>query len=232
MRDYWEDRARINAAFYVDTSLDYHAPDMQQFAETGRRVVQIALDEPPAVTPARTDHAVEIGCGLGRICRALAERFDHVVGVDISAEMLAQAAATVDDRRVEFRRTDGATLPGVDDASVDLVLSFTVFQHIPSLDVIRSYVGEAGRVLRPGGVFVVQWNGTPGVRRWQAHRLLRATLRRLGRGDRLGRDAREFLGCRIPLQQMDEMLAAAGLGRVAVRDAGTLFTWAWAVKGE
>src|SRR3954470_2787775 len=138
MRDYWEQRAQLNAAFYVDTSLDYDNPDMDRFLETGRRVVTIALDEPPAVPPAGKTVALEIGCGMGRICLALSERFDQVVGYDISTEMLRKARELVPDERVDFRLTDGASLPGAADASVDLVLTFTVFQHIPSADVIRA----------------------------------------------------------------------------------------------
>src|SRR4051812_49164814 len=184
MRDYWEQRAKLNPAFYVDTSLDYDNPDMEQFLATGRRVVTIALDDPPAVAPAHLGSAVEIGCGMGRICLALRERFDTVVGYDISAEMLRRARELVPDDNVDFRLTEGASLPGQPDGSVDLVLTFTVFQHIPLVDVIRSYVKEAGRVLAPGGVFVLQWNGTSGAARWRLHRAMMAALQRFGRGDR------------------------------------------------
>lgn len=231
MREYWEQRARLNPAFYVDTSLDYDNPDMEQFLETGRRVVRIALDDPPSVAPQGRALAVEIGCGMGRICLALRERFDAVVGYDISTEMLRRARELVPDERVEFRLTEGASLPGLADASADLVLTFTVFQHIPSVDVIRSYVEEAGRVLAPGGVFVLQWNGTAGASRWRLRRALMAVAQRLGRGDRYGRDAPEFLGSRVPLEEMRAMLAAAGLTLVATTGEGTLFTWGWARKG-
>jgi SAM-dependent methyltransferase len=229
MRAYWEERARLNAAFYVDTSLDYDAPDMERFLETGRVVVGLALDDAPA-TPAQTRTAVEIGCGLGRICRALSERFDTVIGYDISAEMLQQAKAVVEGRQVDLRLTDGASLPGMDDGAADLVVTFTVFQHIPDLDVIRSYIAEAGRVLAPGGVFAFQWNNTPGSRRWRARRAVMAAVQRLGRGDRYGRDQPEFLGSRVPLPVIDAALADAGLVRVGLRDPDQLFTWAWATR--
>jgi SAM-dependent methyltransferase len=229
MRAYWEERARLNAAFYVDTSLDYDVPDMDRFLATGRVVVQHALDEAP-VTPMRTGTAVEIGCGLGRICLALSERFDHVIGYDISAEMLRQADSVVSGKAIELRLTDGATLPGLADASADLVVTFTVFQHIPDVHVIRSYIAEAGRVLAAGGVFAFQWNNTPGERRWRARRALMAFAQSLGRGDRYGRDQPEFLGSRVPLSVMDEALADAGLVRVGLRDPGQLFTWAWASR--
>lgn len=230
MRDYWEERAQLNPAYYVDTSLDYDAPDMERFLDTGRRVATMALDDPPAVAPQGSGQAVEIGCGMGRICLALVERFDRVVGYDISPEMLRRARELVPDERVDFRLTEGATLPGLPDGSTDLVLTFTVFQHIPSLDIIRSYVAEAGRVLAPGGMFVLQWNGIPGSRRWRLKRAVKAVAQRFGRGDRYGRDAAQFLGSRVELEDMRSMLAAAGLTLVATTGEGTLFTWGWARK--
>ena len=229
MRAYWEQRARLNAAFYVDTSLDYDEPDMERFLETGRVVAGLALDGAPA-SPAGSRLAVEIGCGLGRICLALSERFDAVIGYDISAQMLEQARAVVAQAPVELRLTDGASLPGLDDGSADLVVTFTVFQHIPDVDVIRSYIREAGRVLAPGGVFAFQWNNTPGARRWRLHRAVMSAAQRLGRGDRFGRDQPEFLGSRVPLAVIDAALADAGLTRVGLRDPGQLFTWAWATR--
>lgn len=228
MRAYWEERARLNAAFFVDTSLDYDAPDMARFLETGQVVVNLALEDGPA-TPTRFGTAVEIGCGLGRVCRALSERFEHVIGYDISAEMLRQAQPIVEGRSVDLRLTDGASLPDLAPSSVDLVLTFTVFQHIPDVGVIRSYIAEAGRVLAPGGVFVFQWNNSPGPRRWRVRRTVMSLVQRIGRGDRHGRDQPEFLGSRVPLGVIDAALADAGLVRVGLRDPDQLFTWAWAM---
>ena len=53
----------------------------------------------------------------------------------------------------------GFDLRPLPDACFDLVFSYIVFQHIPSAAVIRSYVREAGRVLKPGGAFKFQVNG-------------------------------------------------------------------------
>ena len=229
MRAYWQERARLNAAFYVDTSLDYETPDMDRFLATGKEIVRIALDDAP-VKPESFGTAVEIGCGLGRICLALREHFDTVIGFDIAPEMLRQGEQLVKDSGVELRLTDGASLPGLDNASADMVLTFTVFQHIPDVEVIKAYIAEAGRVLKPGGVFAFQWNNTPGARRWRLHRAYMAVVQRLGRGDRYGRDQPEFLGSRVSLAEIDATLVSAGLERAGLRDPGQLFTWAWAKR--
>jgi SAM-dependent methyltransferase len=231
MRAYWDDAARRNAAWYVDTSLDYDHPDMTRFFATGQTIVTEALDRGP-VAPAGSERAVEIGSGLGRICLALADRFEAVVGVDISPEMVSRALSLVDRDGVTFALGDGVTLP-LPDASADLVLSFTVFQHIPKVSVIEGYIHEAGRILRPGGAFVFQWNNEPGAIQWRTRRLVLGALQRLGvHAERYQRHAPEFLGSRVPQARIERALDAAGLRLVETRGAGSLYAWAWAVRPE
>jgi SAM-dependent methyltransferase len=230
MRTYWDDRARLNAAWYVDTTVDYDSPDMVQFFEAGGEIVADALDRAPVQPPSR-GLAVEVGSGLGRICQALATRFDKVVGIDISPEMTRQARHLVKDPRVQFKVGDGATMGSLGDATADLVLSFTVFQHIPKVPIIEGYIDEAGRVLRPGGLFVFQWNSTMGTRRWAARRALYATMQRAGlREQSHGRDASEFLGSCVPVKRVERVLAHSGLRLLGTRGEGTLFTWGWATR--
>ncbi len=232
MRRYWDARAHENAAWYVDTSLSYDDPDMEQFWTQGERIVAVGLDETPAVGPERTELAVEIGSGLGRNCRALAARFDRVVGLDVAPEMVRRATELVSDG-VDFHLVDGSSLAPVDDATADLVFSFTVFQHIPQIDVIEAYLAEAGRVLRPGGVLAFQWNNEPGQRRWAARRTALAVLHRLGlRTERHGRHAPQFLGSRVPLDRIRRRLDEVGLDLVATSGTGTLYAWAWARKRQ
>jgi SAM-dependent methyltransferase len=114
-----------------------------------------------------------------------------------------------------------------------LVLSFTVFQHIPKVSLIRGYLHEAGRVLRPGGLLVFQWNNLPGPRRWRARRALLSTLQRTGlRREAHERNAAEFLGSRVTLGTICDALAEGGLELRGTRGTGTLFAWAWAVRAD
>jgi SAM-dependent methyltransferase len=230
MRQYWNERAIENAAWYVDTTLSFDDPDMEQFLADGARIVRDALDGAPA-EPKQREVAVEIGSGLGRVVKSLADRFDRVIGIDISPEMVERAGQLVTDPGVEFRLGDGRSLTGIADASVDLVLSFTVLQHIPDPRIIEGYLREAGRVLRPGGLLVFQWNNEPGHRRWIVRRWWLTALQRTGlRPERRRRHAAPFLGSRVPMRRIEKALADGQLTLAGVRDPNTLLAWAWATR--
>jgi SAM-dependent methyltransferase len=230
MRAFWDDAARRNAAWYVDTSLDYTQPDMDHFFASGRGIVAAVLDDAPC-RPAGRTLAVEIGSGLGRMCAALAERFDRVVGVDIAPEMVRQARQLVPNPAVTFDVTDGTHIPAVADGEADLVFSFTVFQHIPSLAMIEGYIVEAGRVLAPGGVLVFQWNNEPGELAWRMWRAVLATLQRTGlRREPFDRHDLAFLGSRVPWPKIERALHRAGLDPCGTQSLGSLYAWAWARK--
>src|SRR5712672_1421147 len=64
-------------------------------------------------------------------------------------------------RRLRRNDSDGAGLALYRDEFFDFVYSYAVFQHIPSRDVVFSYLTEARRVLKPGGILRCQINGLP-----------------------------------------------------------------------
>jgi SAM-dependent methyltransferase len=230
MRSYWDARAQENAVWYVDTTMDFDDPDMERFFATGPVVVRQALHDAP-VQPSGRNLAVEIGSGLGRICLALAEEFDQVIGVDVSETMVARARELVPQENVRFAVVSGADLRPVAGGSTDFVTTFTVFQHMPKASLIEAYIAEVARVLRPGGVLAAQWNNLP-------HPLLgraSGTWQRLRHraGGRFALDARvapEFVGLRVPLTQMLGMVERAGLTVRATAQTDTLFAWVWASK--
>lgn len=102
--------------------------------------------------------ALEIGCGIGRIARWMSRDFGRYIGVDVSPEMVRKASS-YNLPRAEFLAVSGGDLAGVESASVDFVLSFAVFQHVPDKDAIFNYIAEAARVLRPGGIFRLHMKG-------------------------------------------------------------------------
>jgi SAM-dependent methyltransferase len=111
---------------------------------------------------------VEIGPGAGRFSEVLAERARRLLLVDVTEEALQRCRERLGDRPgVEYVRTDGASLPGVESGSADVIWSFEAFVHMLPVDV-AAYVGEIARVLRPGGVAVIHHAGRPGRGGWRA----------------------------------------------------------------
>jgi len=155
MRRDWEERAGSDPMYYIDArQRDW---TLAEFYAGGPELVARFVD--PALAALGVDPAgrrvLEIGCGMGRLFEGLSARFAEVSGIDISETMIAKGrehcpvAAT-------WLVGDGRSLRGVDDNSVDHVISFEVFQHIPERDVIFSYLAECRRVLRPGGTMHAQ----------------------------------------------------------------------------
>ena len=103
---------------------------------------------------------LEIGCGAGRVTRALAKVFGEVHAVDVSGEMVKLARAALADSPNAFvYQNNGKDLSAVPPQPFDFAFSTIVFQHIPSRDIIETYVREVRRLLRPGALFKFQVQG-------------------------------------------------------------------------
>jgi SAM-dependent methyltransferase len=104
--------------------------------------------------PAQRRTALDFGCGLGRLTQALAEHFEHVIGVDIAPSMIRQARdLNRVGERCEYVVNDAADLRILGERRFDLITSSIVLQHIHpkySLDYIREFV----RLLEPGGLLL------------------------------------------------------------------------------
>ena len=98
------------------------------------------------VSPAR-DLAVDLGTGNGQAAVGLADHFERVIGIEPSAEQLANARPHP---KVEYR-VGPAEATGLTDGAADLLLAaqaFHWFQREP-------FFIEARRVLRPSGVLAL-----------------------------------------------------------------------------
>lgn len=166
MRRDWDDRARENARYYVNTERDDWT-DEQFIASGERTLAEEILTDMGNICQGKDPkqmRVLEIGCGAGRVTRALAGVFGEVYAVDISGEMIARATRFLADRpHAHPFQNNGADLtvlnPHVADASCDFAFSTIVFQHIPSREVIETYVREVHRLLRPGALFKFQVQG-------------------------------------------------------------------------
>ena len=95
---------------------------------------------------------LDLGCGTGELARHLAGAGLRVIGCDISANMLGQAAAAGPAAAAGWIRLDPdwRTLPFAT-ASFDAVLAASVLEYVASPAAV---LRECARVLRPGGVML------------------------------------------------------------------------------
>jgi SAM-dependent methyltransferase len=234
MADFWNARAREDALFFVDDRLDY-GPVRDQSDETwfwaeGERLLDELLARSGAPALPADGTALDVGCGVGRFTRVLADRTAHVHGIDVSTEMIERAKQLLASHgNVTLLQGDGTSLLPLPDASIDVAISFVVFQHIPDPAVTLGYLRELGRVLRPGGWTVFQLSNDPSVHRPHEDHKPRLRDRIRGRVPQ-GTDDPAWLGSAVTLEDLDEALRAGGLRSEHRSGEGTQYLLERAVK--
>ncbi len=159
MREDWNRRAREDAEYYV--AFGRHEQDDREFFASAHEVVYGLEYDLRRLSGPRLK-ALEIGCGPGRLMYFMSRHFGEIHGVDVSDEMLAKARAKLASTpNAHVHLTEGSSLAQFPDESFDMVYSYAVFQHIPSREVVLSYLLEARRVLKTGGLLWFQVNGMP-----------------------------------------------------------------------
>jgi SAM-dependent methyltransferase len=102
--------------------------------------------------------ALDLGCGCGRLLAALSQHMRRIVGIDVSAGMLTAARLRCRGiTNVALVQTSGQDLSAFSDRVFDLVVAVDVFPYLVSCkgDLAQRHIGEAFRVLAPGGSLVI-----------------------------------------------------------------------------
>jgi ubiquinone/menaquinone biosynthesis C-methylase UbiE len=156
----------------------------EEFFETGKREIEKVLEHlcSVGVTVDKAAPALDFGCGVGRLTRALANHFPECWGIDISPTMVRMAQDFHKDcERCNFCLNQTSSLTMFRDGYFGFIYTSIVLQHIER-KYVENYLLELIRILKPGGVFVFQVpdHFNAGVIEKLRHKLrLRSNLARL-----------------------------------------------------
>jgi SAM-dependent methyltransferase len=108
---------------------------------------------------------LDLGCGFGRVAAALPPRCRSVLGLDVSAGMVAEARRRhADLPNARFETTPGRDLSALPAGAFDLVLAVDSFPYLVQAGVAEAHVAGAARALRPGGALAalnLSYRGDP-----------------------------------------------------------------------
>ncbi|MDP1728675.1 MAG: class I SAM-dependent methyltransferase [archaeon] len=98
--------------------------------------------------PKSRKKALEIGCGIGRLSKKLANKFKEVYAIDISPKMIAEANRRIS--KVHFIEMDAEHLRFKNN-SFDFIISRNTFHHVN----LKKAITESKRVLKKEGILVI-----------------------------------------------------------------------------
>jgi ubiquinone/menaquinone biosynthesis C-methylase UbiE len=141
-----QDTFSAAAENYVRSRTHSEGPDL-------RRMVELAQ-------PTGEELVLDVATGGGHTALAFAPHVREVVATDFTPEMLTAAERFIRGRgiiNVRFQAADAESLP-FPDGTFDIVTTRVAPHHFPNPE---RYVAEVARVLRSGGVFVLDDNIAP-----------------------------------------------------------------------
>lgn len=157
----WEERAQEDSSLFV---MAEPKAEEERIIESGKH--DFFTEIYPRIKDYHISHShvLEIGCGIGRLGYYMADISEKYYGVDISRKLLSIAEERLKEfDNVYFFETNGYDLEGIEDNSVDVVYEYICFQHIPSEEIIESYIREMDRVLKEEGIALLHGRDVQGI---------------------------------------------------------------------
>lgn len=142
-----------NAKKFIYDDSDIHKV-YTQARELPKDTVDLWVNAIAAKISGHIEAILDLGCGGGRFCVPLSNRFNaKVYGVDPSAKMLSIAREKEHKSyQIEYLLGSGENIP-LEDRTVSLVFMSMMYHHIEDLAKTTS---EIGRVLKPRGYVAIR----------------------------------------------------------------------------
>jgi ubiquinone/menaquinone biosynthesis C-methylase UbiE len=134
-----------NASNYVNSIVHNKADELNRFLEIANVNSEMTV--------------LDVGTGGGHTALTFAPHVKTVYATDLTPKMLAAAQAYIEPQadNVVFEAVDAVNIP-YDDATFDVVTCRVAAHHFPD---IFAFMQGAARVLKPGGILIVQDHYAP-----------------------------------------------------------------------
>jgi SAM-dependent methyltransferase len=185
LKKHWEELATIDPmwAIFRRDGTRFGKWNVEEFFRTGvTEIDEIMAKASELGYPKGRARLLDFGCGVGRTTRPFTRHFEICWGVDISEKMIETAKKlNVNNPTCKFSVNVESDLRVFPDNYFDMIYSNTVLQHLTRRSLIRSYVSEFVRILKPQGLIVFQLpHYIPMLKRIELRRWLYLVLRRCG----------------------------------------------------
>lgn len=105
-----------------------------------------------------TKHLLDVGCGTGSLCLALAQKPYQLTGIDLDAAMIAKAQEKNQHKNVRFQVLDMLKIGTHFQAHrFDVILCYgNTLVHLPDKKSVLDFFIQVRQLLKPGGTFLIQ----------------------------------------------------------------------------
>lgn len=123
--------------------------------------------------------ALDFGCGVGRLTRALEPYFTRVIGVDVSKTMIDLAQThNHNTEKIFYFHNPTNTLRLFSNETFSFVYTSITLQHISQRNT-KKYLKEFVRILKPGGLLIFQLPDTRFAKNLTSKQKFNKSLKRL-----------------------------------------------------
>ena len=166
MKTDWDVRAEKNAMYYIHSINENEENFWKSGFDDRDNILGMHNEIYSKIIKSKNPknmEILEIGCGIGRILIPMGKIFGKVIGIDISKKMIELGDKYIQQTsNCKVFENNGSDLSMFSDNTFDFCYSFIVFQHIPDKEIIKKYIREISRVLKPNCIFRFQVKGIQG----------------------------------------------------------------------
>ena len=111
-----------------------------------------------SVNPLAGKNILDVGCSTGQLAKRLAGLGAQATGVDLNSDMIELAQKENQEPGLTFMQTNMLELDAhFSEASLDAILCFgNTLVHLDSIDEVAHFLKLVGKILKPGGKFLLQ----------------------------------------------------------------------------